>query len=267
MECMQSNRGKLMFVLLVAMIAFVGYRASNRTMTKPVEAEAVNVSKEAIEPIIREYILSHPEVIMESVEMMQKNKTQDMAKQVQANIDSKRADLESIVDSPFAGNKDGSAVVVMFYDYNCNYCKKANEVINQLIDTDKGVKVIYKPMPILGPNSEYLSKLMLSVYKTSPEKFKLVHDNMMGLKQINKSDIEGVISKNGLDLAKLEAAAATPEILALQAKVMELAAAINLNGAPVFIINGQFHQGLMDLDTMKAIVTAPVEKPVAAPAE
>lgn len=271
MECMQSNRGKLMFVLLVVIIAFIGYRSSNKTMTKPLEAQATvsNISKEAIEPIIREYILNHPEVIMESVEIMQKNKTEDMVKQIQANIMSKRAEIESVVDSPYAGNKDGRAVVVMFYDYNCNYCKKANEVINQLIDADKNVKVIYKPMPILGANSEYLSKLMLSIYKTSPENFKVVHDNVMGLKQINKSDIEGVIAKNGLDLAKLEIEIASPEVIALQNKVMELARMININGAPVFIINGQFHQGLMDLDSMKGLLAQPavvVEQPAASPA-
>lgn len=266
MECIQNNRGKLMFVLLVAIVAFIGYRASNKTITRPVEMQvaASNISKETLEPIIKEYILNHPEVIMESVERMQKNKTEDMTRQIQANIDSKRAEIESVVDSPFAGNKDGSSVVVMFYDLNCNYCKKANEIINQLMDSDKNVKVIYKPMPILGPSSEYLSKLMLSIYQTSPEKFKFVQDNMMGLKQINKSDIEGVISKNGLDLAKLELAMASSEVIALQTKIMDLASSINIHGAPAFIINGQFHQGLMDLDTMKAIIAAPA--PSAAPA-
>ena len=268
MDFMESNRGKILFALFVCMIAFIGYRSANRTMTQPLEAPAsASLSKEAIEPIIKEYILNNPEVIIESVESMQKRKSQDMEKQIQSNIDAKRSEIESTVGSPFAGNQDSNMIVVMFYDYNCNYCKKANEVLNQLMNADKNVKVIYKPIPILGPNSEYLSKLMLTIYKTSPDKFKVIHDNIMGLKQIEKSDIEGVVTKNGLNLGVLEAAMTKPEIQELQTQIMNLAAAIHINGAPVFIINGRFNQGLMDVDMMKQMLASPLEAPAPAPAE
>ncbi len=266
MDFMESNRGKILFALFVCMIAFIGYRSANRTMTQPVEAPAsASLSKEAIEPIIKEYILNNPEILIESIESMQKRKSQDMEKQIQSNIDAKRSEIESTVGSPSAGNQDGNMIVVMFYDYNCNYCKKANEVLNQLMNADKNVKVIYKPIPILGPNSEYLSKLMLTIYKTAPDKFKVIHDNIMGLKQIEKSDIEGVITKNGLNLSALEADMTKPEIQELQTQIMNLAGAIHINGAPVFIINGRFHQGLMDVDMMKQMLVAtPVEAPAPA---
>jgi protein-disulfide isomerase len=258
---MESNKGKILFALFVAIIAFIGYRSTNRTITQPLEAPAASISKEAIEPIIKEYILNHPEVIIESVDSMQKRKSQDMEKETQDNVDKNKAEIENSLDSPVAGNKDGKMIVVMFYDYNCNYCKKANEVLNQLIDANKEVKVIYKPMPILGPSSEYLSKLMLAIYKTSPDKFKVIHDNIMGLKQLEKSDLEGVVMKNSLSLPALEAEMNKQEIQDMQAKIMNLAAAINIHGAPVFIINGRFHQGLMDLDMMKQMLSIVAETP------
>lgn len=281
MQCLQDNFWKIIFAIFICAIAFMGYKSKTPTQTVATTIEhgaAIDQSnsKEAQEAIIKDYILNHPEVIIESIELMQQRKVREMEDKARSVIKDKRSELESTANAPFAGNANGDVTIVMFFDYNCNYCKKFNDAVNQLISSDAGVKVIYNPFPILGEGSEYLSRLMLAVYKTSPDKFKSVHDGMMGLKSFSKEDMKAVIDQNGLDMSALEIEMDKPEIRAMQSKVIELATELRINGAPASIINGNFYPGLLDISQLKKIVTeqrggsdtkATDEKPIEQPAE
>lgn len=260
MQCLQNNFWKIIFVLFVGAIAFMGYRSKTPTQTVATTIEhgvAIDQSnsRESTEAIIKDYILNHPEIIIESIELMQQRKVREMEDKARDVIKDKRSEIESTTNSPFAGNANGDVAIVMFFDYNCNYCKKFNEAVNQLIGSDAGVKVIYKPFPILGEGSEYLSRLMLAVYKTSPDKFKSVHDGMMGLKNFSKEDMKAVIDQNSLDMSALEIEMDKPETRSMQGKIIELATELRINGAPASIINGNFYPGLLDINQLKKIVT------------
>ena len=42
-------------------------------------------------------------------------------------------------------------VLVEFFDYACPYCKASNPHIERLLKEDKGLRVVYRELPILGP--------------------------------------------------------------------------------------------------------------------
>lgn len=259
MQALQDNFWKIIFVIFICAIAFIGYKSKTPTQTVATIIEhgtAIDQShsRETTEAIIKDYIISHPEVIIESIELMQQRKVKEMEEKAKSIIKDKRSELESTANSPFAGNANGDVTLVIFFDYNCGYCKKFNDSVNQLISSDAGVKVIYNPFPILGEGSEYLSRLMLAIYKVSPDKFKAVHDGMMGLSSFNKEDMKAVIEQNGLDMSALEIEMDKPEIRAMQNKIIELATELRINGAPASIISGSFYPGLLDINQLKKIV-------------
>ncbi|MBX4420953.1 hypothetical protein K4H00_23390, partial [Mycobacterium tuberculosis] len=72
--------------------------------------------KTAIEKIVHDYILEHPEIIPQAVEKLQ-------AKRMSSTIDASRSTLET----PYAGAWEGAAnadvTVVEFFDYACGYCR------------------------------------------------------------------------------------------------------------------------------------------------
>jgi protein-disulfide isomerase len=262
MQCGRSACWRMVIVILICLGVFWFYKTSGgHASSAPVSVSVGStvgsaMTKTEVDATVKEFILQNPEVIIESIELMQKRKVKDMEDRLQNAIKDKRAEIESTIDSPYAGNEDADVIVAVFYDYNCNYCKKANDIINQLLASDSNVKVLYKPLPVLGEASEYLSKLMLAVYSIVPDKFKAVHEGMMELRSAAKEDIKAVISVHGLNLEDLEIEMSSPKVNAMYNKILALASELRIHGAPAFIINGNFHAGLLELNNMQKIAEA-----------
>ena len=52
------------------------------------------------------------------------------------------------------GNPDGKVTIVEFYDYNCGYCKRAQDDMLALTAADPDLRFVLKEFPILGPDSQ-----------------------------------------------------------------------------------------------------------------
>src|SRR5262245_21954424 len=76
-----------------------------------------------IEQIIHDYLLAHPEVIIEAVSKYQAEQEKAAAAaQAKALVD-RREELFHASDSPVLGNPNGDVTIVEFFDYQCPYCK------------------------------------------------------------------------------------------------------------------------------------------------
>jgi len=88
----------------------------------PQAAEKLN--KEEVQAIVREYLKSNPEIVIEAIETYQSNQQEIDARRFKDVIAQNKDALHG-GDFPFAGNPDANVTVVEFFDYNCGYCKRA----------------------------------------------------------------------------------------------------------------------------------------------
>ena len=261
--------GKILLVTLVFILAFVAYK---RTYNVPAPSAVTSVdkksdgtslvAKEDVEQIVRQFILDNPNVLMESIERMNQRKIEEMNAQVNDVIKSKKAELEGEKMSPTIGN--GNIVVIMFYDLNCSYCKKANVALDSLIDANKDLKVIYKPLPILGESSEYATKIELAVYKLFPDKFRALHADLMSQKISSREDIVLILDKNSVPIAAVEAEFDSADMKTYIKNSAGLASELKMQGVPNFIIGDSLYQGFLELGRMQSIV-ADVRGKITAP--
>src|SRR5690242_8291819 len=80
-----------------------------------------------IENIIRDYLVKNPELLLD---MQQALETKQREEQRVANLEVIKAAKDDIFNSAYdgyVGNPDGKTTIVEFYDYNCGYCKRAQE--------------------------------------------------------------------------------------------------------------------------------------------
>jgi protein-disulfide isomerase len=251
-----KNNWLVIGIICLVVIAFLAKKGgSNGSISNN------SVSKAEVQEIVKTYILNNPEAIIESLEEMQKRKIQEMKTKVQSLIQGKKPDLENSTHSPFYGNDKGDIVIVEFYDYNCGYCKKANNILSELIAADTGVKVILKPLPILGETSEYAAKIALAVFNSRPDKFKAFHDDMMNLKSFTKEALIDLCEKHQLEYSNIEDEMDKPEVKAEIQKIRDLAMEIEINGAPAFIINGEPYSGLLEMSRLQDIIKNIRSKP------
>jgi len=57
------------------------------------------------------------------------------------------------------GAANGDVVIVEFFDFRCPYCKSTAPMLEQLLRRDRHVKIVFKSLPVLGPDSVYAAHL------------------------------------------------------------------------------------------------------------
>ena len=88
-----------------------------------------NVTKNEINKLIKNYILDNPEIVIEAIELFQKQQSLNAIKKEKETIKSLNVELYDDTNSYFFGNENSELKIVEFIDYNCGYCKKNHEII------------------------------------------------------------------------------------------------------------------------------------------
>ncbi|MCP3679986.1 MAG: thioredoxin domain-containing protein [Gammaproteobacteria bacterium] len=123
-----------------------------------------SVQKQQIEAIIKDYIISHPEVLVEAGKTLQKQQMQKMLSHAQIAAVSQADKLVHDSVSPIVGNKAGKVTVIEFYDYQCAVCHEQAPIMEQLIKKYPHVRFIFRQLPIFGPASQYAAKVAIAAY-------------------------------------------------------------------------------------------------------
>ncbi|MEL0114413.1 MAG: DsbA family protein, partial [Rickettsiales bacterium] len=124
-------------------------------------AETAKISdpeKSAIREIIREYLVENPEVIEEAIRALRSKREAEERAQAQAALSTHQDRLLRHPMTPVSGNPDGKVTVVEFFDYQCGYCKRSLASMVNLLEADKDVRVVWKELPILGPESRLAAR-------------------------------------------------------------------------------------------------------------
>lgn len=266
---MQKIFTNILLGILLILVALFAYKilrkpeivqtSLNNTQTdeEKVDQRVLNepkLSEEELNTKIHDYILNHPEVLVESLEAMQRKKIEESNKQTVDYLLQNKSNIENDGLPPVFGNKDGDITVVVFYDYNCSFCKQANLITNEILESYTGVKIILRPLPILGGTSMYAAKVALAVHKISEEKFPLIHNEMMKMKPITEEGIKALLVANQIDYQIVENEINSFAIKELVAKNFDLAKNLGIKGAPSYVVNSIFIPGLVDKEKFTSII-------------
>lgn len=201
-------------------------------------AEPVATADRAqIETIVREYLMEHPEVIIDAVNKYAEQQREAEAGQLVSGAQARFDRLLDPSDGYVAGADVANAkvAVVEFFDYHCPYCKKANDTVHKLADDDKDVKVVYREFPILRPESELAAKAALAAREQG--KYRELHYAMMGSSGVlTQKRIDEIAKKQGLDLDKLHKDMKSPKVAKAIDETHKLASEIGVSGTPAFVI-------------------------------
>jgi len=209
--------------------------------------------KEAVERVVHDYILAHPEVMVEAIRTAQakaKEKKEESAKQA---ITARRGELLSDASAPVAGNPQGDVTIVEFFDYRCPYCKQVEPHLEALLKEDPKLRIVYKEFPVLGPESLYASRMALAAQKQG--KYAPFHDAMMTAKgKITDETVLDVARSVGIDVARAKTDMSAPDIQEIIKRNYALADALDIQGTPAFIVGDTLVPGATDLDNLRRLI-------------
>jgi protein-disulfide isomerase len=246
-------------IALLAGLVFLGQGAVTGPTTKPSEpdvaaaAAATAVSgaatpapspvakdfsadqRKEIEKIIKNYLITNPEIFLEAQTALEAKMEKEQAEKLKVAIAENAKEIYRDPLADVAGNRNGDITVVEFFDYNCGYCKRGLHDVIKLVEKDPNVRVVFKELPILSKGSEEASRVAIASGKQG--KYWDVHKAMLEAKGVmNEANALAIATKLGLDIEKLKKDMTSPEVEAEIKKSEALAKKMGVNGTPHFLV-------------------------------
>jgi protein-disulfide isomerase len=238
-----------LFALLVTVPAAAPARAQSFT----------GEQRSEIERIIKDYLMSHPELLQEVMNELEKRQAQAEAEKHRAAVADNSAAIFSSPRQVTLGNPQGDVTVVEFFDYNCSYCKRAMNDMLELIKADGKLRFVLKEFPVLGDGSVQAAQVAAAVrmQDKTGKKYLEFHQKLLGGRgQADKARALAAAKEVGLDVAKIEKDMASDEVKATIEESFKLAEALGLNGTPSYVVGKDVVIGAVGLNTLKEKVNA-----------
>jgi protein-disulfide isomerase len=240
-----------LLLLLGGIILLAGFAVSPARAADPMTSE----QKEAFEKIVHDYLLAHPEVIIQALQSAKDKMEADAEAGAKAAIVEKHEQLVADPTSPVAGNPNGDVTIVEFFDYRCPYCKEVEPSLETLLREDGKIRIVYKEFPILGKPSVTATRVALAAQKQG--KYDAFHAAMMAAKgQIDDQVVMQVAKKVGLDLDRVKKDMEGQDVDDIIKRNYDLAQQLDIKGTPAFIIGSEVVPGAIDIAGLKEKIAA-----------
>ena len=147
--------------------------------------------KAAIETVVHNYILEHPEVLPEAMENLRRKETGQQL----AGVGDK---LKVAFPGAVMGNPNGKVVLVEFTDFACTFCRQSVPDVEALIAANPDLKIVIRELPIIAPTSPDAARWGLAA--ADQGKYPEFHKTMFAAGRTDALSIEAAARAAGLDL-------------------------------------------------------------------
>ncbi|TDR94630.1 DsbA family protein [Enterovirga rhinocerotis] len=149
-------------------------------------------------------------------------------------------DVEDLPGAIWAGPKGAAVQLVEFYDYNCPWCRAADDARDALQRTRGDLRVGLVGNPILSPASAQATKVDLAVLKRHGAAASYaLHKRLFALKgRIDGPRALETAAELGHDRAEIERIADSDEIGTMLRRQMSLAASLGISATPSYVVGG-----------------------------
>ena len=175
------------------------------------------------ERMVRQAMLAHPDILVEASDALRD-------RQYAPTVDAQRASIETPFHSGWKGAAKPDVTLTYYYDYACGYCRKSNPDIARLLAEDKGLRVVYRELPILGPESLAASRVALAASKAG--KFLAFHDALSAAGRPTAQAVAAAAAVAGVAGQPQDATDQEAELK----RNFDVAGKLGATGTPLFIV-------------------------------
>ena len=191
--------------------------------------------------IVRQGLMSDPQILVETADALRD-------RQFAPTIGQNKVALETPFASSWKGSAKPDVVLVEFYDYACPYCKASNPHVDRLIKEDPGLRVVYRELPILGPESVNAARLSLAASKAG--RFGQFHDALYNAGRPAPETNAKAAQAAGIPASPSD----DPAIEAELKRNFQLAGQLGATGTPLFVVGDRVLNGAVGYDMLKKAI-------------
>jgi protein-disulfide isomerase len=201
--------------------------------------------------ILRDALKRDPSILRDAIEALRQDEAQRRAEAL-------RAASGHLVDpsDPVAGNPKGDVTIVEFFDTRCPYCRRLEPAMASLLAEDKGIRLVFKDLPVLGPASTLGARALLAAQRQ--DGYERLRAALMRPGFVaSESSLATAARDAGLDWPRLRRDMDDPAIERRLSANLSQARALGIEGTPALVIGSALIPGAVELaDLRRAVAQA-----------
>ena len=153
---------------------------------------------------------------------------------------------------PALGDPKAPVTIVIFTEYECSYCRRAEATVAQLRErhgAELRVVIAEHPLPA---HTRARPAALAALAAAEQGHFEGMHERMLG-GSLDDAAIDAAARSEELDIARFETSRATTAVDALE-RSERLAKALGVRGTPSFFVNGRMLVGAQPLATFERVI-------------
>ncbi len=148
--------------------------------------------------------------------------------------------IESLKNIVVVANPKGKVTLYEFYDLNCPYCRRASLDLAELTQTNKNLRLVLVPFPVLGIPSILAARVEYAVAKmASPEDFYKFHHIVYGDRgTIDDQRAFAAAKAIGLESVEVRKIASEDQFAAVMKEHLRVGDQLGIQATPGIIVGG-----------------------------
>ncbi|WP_062015944.1 DsbA family protein [Aureimonas sp. AU4] len=204
-----------------------------------------------IEKIVRDYLVAHPEVLLEAIDALEAKRTAEMQASRSAAIASVSQLLTTTPNGTAAGNPAGDVTITEFFDYNCGYCKRAASDMEVLVAADPKLRVVLKEVPVLGPDSEAATRVSLAFRALAPDRYPAYQKALLASRErVDQERALAVAADYDVARERLLPLLQSETVTSVLAESAHLLDTLGISGTPTYVVGGELVSGAVGADAL-----------------
>lgn len=195
--------------------------------------------KDEIGQVVREYLLAHPELLVEVQQALEKKQSDERAAQAKTAVKENSDAIFNASTDLALGNPDGKTTIVEFFDYNCGFCKRAVKDMDAVIKDNPDVRFVLKEFPILGQDSVDAHKVSFAFKQIAPEKYGDFHRALLTGEHADEARAIEVAKSLGVSEETIRAKMAETSHEDSVRDAYRLASKLGITGTPSYIVGDE----------------------------
>ncbi len=166
-------------------------------------------------------------------------------------------------DPPTRGSATAAVTIVEFADFECLYCGRFSQILEQDLKGDPSVRIEHRNFPLrMHPWANNAAEIAECAEMQDSASFWKVHDFLfshqpeLSVRNVGNMATAFVASNTDLDVSKFKSCIANHRSAALVKADVDLGLQNGVHATPTFFVNGVRYQGTKNAEQLKAILDA-----------
>ena len=212
--------------------------------------------KAAFGAAVKDYLMENPETLVEAINVLEERQQAASEENDKVLVQTNAKDIFEFAGDWVGGNAEGDVTMVEFIDYRCSYCKKAYEVVDEVLAKDSNIRFVVKEFPILSDQSVLGARFAVAVKQVAGDAaYAAAHGALMDFRgDITLESLSRLAEEQKLDAKAVIERMNTEEVTAVLRANAQLAERMGISGTPAFVVGSQLLRGYAPTETMLQII-------------